>query len=192
MRERDLVAASSTPSVLAVLSDGESYGYAILNRVREVSAGELKWADGMLYPLLHRLHRLGYVTPAWRTAPDGRRRRYYAMRDEGREAMAAHKRQWIAGTRALGGVLPFTLADQASWRSAVIPTDRRRGRAGRCFWHFGRPGTAATPSCRRPRGPDGWDCQRRRRSLIGFTRVRVRRPGATRGVRIAASVVLDQ
>ena len=113
--DKDLVAASATPLVLAILADGESYGYAILKRVRELSEGELHWTDGMLYPLLHRLHRLGYVTTEWRTPPEGRRRRYYATTDEGRAALAEHKRQWATVTRALGGIwggadlLPFAL-----------------------------------------------------------------------------------
>jgi PadR family transcriptional regulator, regulatory protein PadR len=102
--EKDLVAASATPLVLAILAEGESYGYAILKRVRAVSDGALEWTDGMLYPLLHRLHRLGYVTTEWRTPPEGRRRRYYVITDEGHEALAEHKRQWVTVTRALGGV----------------------------------------------------------------------------------------
>jgi PadR family transcriptional regulator, regulatory protein PadR len=102
--DKDLVAASATPLVLAILADGESYGYAILKRVRELSAGELEWTDGMLYPLLHRLHRLGYVTTEWRTPPEGRRRRYYAITDEGRAALAEHKRQWVTVAQALGHV----------------------------------------------------------------------------------------
>ncbi|HVM21236.1 MAG TPA: helix-turn-helix transcriptional regulator [Egibacteraceae bacterium] len=102
--DKDLVAASATPLVLAILADGESYGYAILKRVRELSAGELEWTDGMLYPLLHRLRRLGYVTTEWRTPPEGRRRRYYAITPEGRTALAEQQRQWTTVTRALGHV----------------------------------------------------------------------------------------
>jgi DNA-binding PadR family transcriptional regulator len=113
--EKDLVAAAATPLVLAILADGESYGYAILKRVREISEGELEWTDGMLYPLLHRLNRLGYVTTEWKSPPEGRRRRYYAINDEGRRALSEHKRQWVTVTRALGDVwggaelLPFAL-----------------------------------------------------------------------------------
>ncbi len=113
--DKDLVAASATPLVLAILAEGESYGYAILKRVRELSHGELEWTDGMLYPLLHRLHRLGYVTTEWRTPPEERRRRYYAITDEGRAALAEHKRQWVTVTRALGDIwgradmLPYVL-----------------------------------------------------------------------------------
>jgi DNA-binding PadR family transcriptional regulator len=102
--DKDLVAASATPLVLAILVEGESYGYAILKRVRALSGGELEWTDGMLYPLLHRLERLGHVTTEWRTPPEGRRRRYYAITDEGRGALADQQRQWVAVTRALGGV----------------------------------------------------------------------------------------
>jgi DNA-binding PadR family transcriptional regulator len=102
--DKDLVAASATPLVLAILAEGESYGYAVLKRVRELSEGELEWTDGMLYPLLHRLRRLGYVTMEWRTSPEGRRRRYCAITDDGRAALAEQRRQWVTITRALGDV----------------------------------------------------------------------------------------
>ena len=102
--DKDLVAASATPLVLAILAEGENYGYAILKRVRELSAGELEWTDGMLYPLLHRLSRLGYVTTEWRTPDEGRRRRYYVLTDDGRGALAEQQRQWATVTRALGDV----------------------------------------------------------------------------------------
>jgi PadR family transcriptional regulator PadR len=102
--EKDLVAASATPLVLAILAEGESYGYALSKRVRELSDGELEWADGMLYPLLHRLHRLGYVTSDWQAPPGGRRRKYYAITEEGRAALVEHQRQWATVTRALRGV----------------------------------------------------------------------------------------
>ena len=104
--DKDLVAASATPLVLAILAESESYGYAILKRVRALSAGELEWTDGMLYPLLHRLGRLGYVTTDWRMSREGRRRKYYAITDEGRAALANQQRQWLAVTRALNDVWP--------------------------------------------------------------------------------------
>jgi DNA-binding PadR family transcriptional regulator len=102
--DKDLVAASATPLVLSILTEGESYGYALLKRVRELSRGELEWTDGMLYPLLHRLQRLGYVTTEWRIPPEGRRRRYYVITDEGRSALAEQRRQWVTVTSALSDV----------------------------------------------------------------------------------------
>jgi len=102
--DKDLVAAMATPLVLAILTEGESYGYAILKRVRELSAGDLEWTDGMLYPLLHRLDRLGHVEASWGTSPEGRRRRYYTITPEGAAALDEQRRQWDAATRTLGGV----------------------------------------------------------------------------------------
>ena len=102
--DKDLVAAAATPLVLAILAEGDSYGYAILKRVRELSDGDLEWTDGMLYPLLHRLDRLGFVTTEWQTPPEGRRRKYYEITDDGRKALAEHQRQWMTVTRALDGV----------------------------------------------------------------------------------------
>ncbi len=99
---KDLMAASATPIVLAILSEGESYGYAILKRVHQLSGGELAWTDGMLYPLLHRLARLGLASAAWRS-PDGRRRRYYVLTDRGRRALEEHRRQWDLVSGVLRG-----------------------------------------------------------------------------------------
>ena len=91
---KDLVAASSTPLVLAILAEGDSYGYAILQRVRELSGGELEWTDGMLYPVLHRLERSGLVESRWEKAESGRRRKYYGVTKAGREQLAEERRQW--------------------------------------------------------------------------------------------------
>jgi len=91
---KDLVAASSTPLVLAILAEEDSYGYAILQRVRELSGGALEWTDGMLYPVLHRLERSGLVKARWEKAESGRRRKYYSVTAEGRRQLAEERRQW--------------------------------------------------------------------------------------------------
>ena len=93
---KDLVAASATPLVLAILSEGESYGYAILKRVHDLSGGKLQWTDGMLYPVLHRLERSGFIQYRWEKADTGRRRKYYRVTEAGREQLADERRQWRA------------------------------------------------------------------------------------------------
>lgn len=97
---KDLVAASATPLVLGILREGESYGYAILKRVSELSAGEVVWTDGMLYPLLHRLERTGLIEATWRAGDGGRRRKYYRLTEAGLAALAERRAQWsvISGT----------------------------------------------------------------------------------------------
>ena len=91
---KDLVAASSTPLVLAILTEGESYGYAIIRRVAELSGGHLQWTDGMLYPVLHRLERQGLVAAKWGKSETGRRRKYYRLTREGRAQLAAERQRW--------------------------------------------------------------------------------------------------
>jgi DNA-binding PadR family transcriptional regulator len=91
---KDLVAASATPLVLAILSEGQSYGYAIIKRVAELSGGELQWTDGMLYPVLHRLERNSLVKAVWGRSESGRRRKYYRLTDRGEEELASQRRQW--------------------------------------------------------------------------------------------------
>jgi PadR family transcriptional regulator PadR len=91
---KDLVAASATPLVLAILSEGESYGYAIIKRVEELSGGELRWTDGMLYPVLHRLEGNGLVKASWGRSESGRRRKYYRLTDQGSEELANQRQQW--------------------------------------------------------------------------------------------------
>jgi PadR family transcriptional regulator, regulatory protein PadR len=104
---KDLVAASATPLVLAILSEGESYGYAIIKRVDELSGGELQWTDGMLYPVLHRLERNGLVEATWGESESGRRRKYYRITDEGSEELANQQRQWRVVNETLRAT-PFT------------------------------------------------------------------------------------
>jgi DNA-binding PadR family transcriptional regulator len=99
--DKDLVAASATPLVLGILSEGELYGYAILKRVSELSGGGMQWTDGMLYPLLHRLERLGYVSSSWATSDAGRRRKHYAITPAGRDALTERQKQWSVVSEAL-------------------------------------------------------------------------------------------
>jgi DNA-binding PadR family transcriptional regulator len=101
---KDLIAASSTPIVLTILTEGDSYGYAILKRVREASGGRLEWTDGMLYPVLHRLERLGHVEARWERAQTGRRRKYYRITERGRTQLEEERRQWQAVDSTLRGI----------------------------------------------------------------------------------------
>lgn len=109
---KDLVAASATPLVLAILSEGESYGYAIIKRVDELSGGRLKWTDGMLYPVLHRLERNGLVKASWGLSETGRRRKYYRITDQGSEELKNQQRQWRIVNEALSAT-PFQMSQPA-------------------------------------------------------------------------------
>jgi PadR family transcriptional regulator len=98
---KDLVAASTTSLILAILAEGDSYGYAIIKRVSELSRGQLRWTDGMLYPVLHRLERLGHVGARWVAAESGRKRKYYRITRKGRAYLVQQQRDWTLVDTAL-------------------------------------------------------------------------------------------
>jgi DNA-binding PadR family transcriptional regulator len=121
---KDLIAASSTPIVLTILAEGDSYGYAILKRVRELSGGHMEWTDGMLYPVLHRLERLGHVEARWEVAETGRRRKYYRITRAGRARLAEERRQWQAvdaTLRNIWGALSLSAPAGRPWSTAPLP-----------------------------------------------------------------------
>src|SRR5438093_13468023 len=98
---KDLVAASATPLVLAILAEGESYGYAIIRRVGELSKGHLQCTDGMLYPVLHQLERHSLVASQGRSSETGRRRKYYRLTKAGRTELEAVRQACEAGGSTL-------------------------------------------------------------------------------------------
>ena len=93
---KDLVAASASPLILSLLLEGESYGYAIIAAVRDLSDGDICWTDGMLYPVLHRLEKQGLVRARWGLSEVGRRRKYYRLTLDGRTVLAREREQWLS------------------------------------------------------------------------------------------------
>ena len=91
---KDLVAASATPLILSILASGESYGYEIIKRVREMSDGEIQWTDGMLYPVLHRLEKKGFIEARWGVSKTGRKRKYYRLHQSGAKELETQRNQW--------------------------------------------------------------------------------------------------
>ena len=91
---KSLIAASSKPLILGILKEGTSYGYAIIQRVKEISGGRLAWSDGMLYPVLHRLEKEGLIESKWMQSEEGRHRKYYAITEAGKESLLQEKANW--------------------------------------------------------------------------------------------------
>ena len=122
--EKELVAASSVPLVLSILSEGDSYGYAIIQRVKELSGGKIEWTDGMLYPVLHWLEDERMVRSRWTKSESGRKRKYYSLQPDGRQARAfpgAHR-----GLHVLGDAL--VQAHKCEGREGrELPRSRPRG-----------------------------------------------------------------
>ncbi len=96
MIAKDLVAASSRPLILSIIAEGESYGYELTRKVRELSEGVLEWSDGMLYPVLHRLEREGLVVSEWKQSETGRERKYYRLSPGGHRSLQTERQQWLS------------------------------------------------------------------------------------------------
>ena len=94
MLRKELVAASAEPLILALLSKGESYGYAIIQEIVERSGNQIEWTEGMLYPVLHRLERKGWVKARWGESDTGRERKYYAITTDGKKALEEQHEEW--------------------------------------------------------------------------------------------------
>jgi DNA-binding PadR family transcriptional regulator len=103
MVSKDLVAASAAPLVLLILRRGPSYGYAITKQVHALSRGRMKWSDGMLYPVLHRLEKKGFVE-AFEKIEHGRVRRYYRLTRAGQTELVQQREQWTIVNSALGAL----------------------------------------------------------------------------------------
>lgn len=104
MITKDLVAASAEPLILSLLEKGESYGYAIIQEIKGRSEEQLSWTDGMLYPVLHRMEAKGLITSRWVKIENGRKRKYYTLKQNGKRALQRHFQQWDIVNSVLNGL----------------------------------------------------------------------------------------
>lgn len=101
---KELVAASTEPLILSLLAKGESYGYELIQEVKELSGDKIKWTDGMLYPVLHRMEDNGWIKSRWVAMENGRKRKYYAIKKDGHQALQDKREQWTMISSVLGGL----------------------------------------------------------------------------------------
>ena len=102
MIEKELVAASTEPLILSLLAKGESYGYELIQEIKRLSGEEIRWTDGMLYPVLHRMEDSGWITARWVEMENGRKRKYYSIKEDGHQALKKKREQWTVISTVLG------------------------------------------------------------------------------------------
>ncbi|HZC41158.1 MAG TPA: helix-turn-helix transcriptional regulator [Streptosporangiaceae bacterium] len=90
--------------LLSVLAAGPAHGYAIISALRDRSEGTFDLPEGTVYPALHRLEDDGLLASSWGQA-EGRRRRVYALTDEGAAALAAEQTEWRRFARGMRAVV---------------------------------------------------------------------------------------
>ena len=104
MIEKELIAASTEPLILSLLTKGESYGYELIQEVKRLSGDEIKWTDGMLYPVLHRMEANGWIKSHWVEIENGRKRKYYSLKKDGHQALKEKREQWTMISFVLSGL----------------------------------------------------------------------------------------
>jgi transcriptional regulator len=91
--------------ILRSLSLGPRHGWAISERIQQVSKEVLRVQQGSLYPALHRLERRGWVTATWGTSENNRRAKFYQLTRTGRKQLEAETETWHKLIVAVGQVL---------------------------------------------------------------------------------------
>lgn len=96
MTSKALIAASLKPYILSILADGDSYGYAIIQRVKDLTDGQMRWTTSTLYPVLHSLENQGFLESYWQNVEAAPRRKYYRITPKGYKALGRERDQWLA------------------------------------------------------------------------------------------------
>lgn len=91
--------------ILKALSSGPRHGWAISERLHQVSRATLSVPQGSLYPALHRLERRGWIAAEWGASDNNRKAKYYRLTRSGRAHLAQEAEAWDRLTRAVGLVL---------------------------------------------------------------------------------------
>ncbi len=91
--------------ILRALALGAQHGWAVSERVQQMSSDVLRIQQGSLYPALHRLERKGWIKARWGTSENNRRAKYYELTKSGRKQLDAEKDAWLKLTAAVAQVL---------------------------------------------------------------------------------------
>jgi PadR family transcriptional regulator PadR len=105
LKNPDLLRAALEPVVLEVIATGATYGYEIARAIQQHSEGQLCAQEGTLYPALHRLEKQGLLKAQWKTSPEGRRRKHYALTSAGRRRLEALRVEWQSFSKTIARIL---------------------------------------------------------------------------------------
>lgn len=93
-RPQDLVQGTLDLLVLKMLALEPMNGWAISQRLKQLSREVLQVSDGSLYPALHKLEQEGWIAAEWRPSENNRRAKFYSLTRAGRQALAREAKQW--------------------------------------------------------------------------------------------------
>src|SRR5690349_12124202 len=105
MARLDLLQGTLDLLILRTLQSGPQHGWAISERIQQISQDVLRVNQGSLYPALHRLEHQGWIRAEWGVSELGRRARFYSLTPSGRKQLEAEKESWAQLAAAIGRVL---------------------------------------------------------------------------------------
>jgi len=107
-KPNDLVQGTLDLLILRVLALESMHGWAIAQRIRQMSNEELRVGQGSLYPALHKLEHNGWIDAKWGESENNRRAKYYSLTRAGRKALQAETLQWERLSAAIALVIKPT------------------------------------------------------------------------------------
>src|SRR5438270_13966962 len=105
MSKLDLLQGTLDLLILRTLQGGPQHGWAISERIQQISQDVLQVNQGSLYPALHRLEHQGWISAEWGVSELGRRARFYRLTQEGKKQLEREKENWNRLTSAIGRVM---------------------------------------------------------------------------------------
>jgi transcriptional regulator len=109
-RPEDFIQGTLDFLVLRILALGPLHGWAISQRLREVSGDVLQVSEGSLYPALHKLEQQGWIKAEWRQTESNRRAKFYSLTRPGRRQLARETGEWLRLSDAVSRVIRLTEA----------------------------------------------------------------------------------
>ncbi len=91
---KELIGASSVQIILSLLVKEDTYGYEIMQKVKEFSEGRIVWKEGSLYPVLKKLETQKMIKSYWKVEKYQRPRKYYTLLEAGRKALTKSIDEW--------------------------------------------------------------------------------------------------
>ena len=107
LRKQDIHGTVET-MLLSVLAGRPNYGYAIVKELNARADGLLKFGEGTVYPILHRMEEKGLIQASWEQTDSKRRRKYYAVTPKGKAALSENLQRWKLLSVAMERIAGFS------------------------------------------------------------------------------------
>lgn len=91
---KELIGAAAIPIILSVLKNRDSYGYEIVQHVKEITNGGINWKEASIYPVLKKLENNGMVKSYWKMQENQRPRKYYTILADGKKQLERNINEW--------------------------------------------------------------------------------------------------